>query len=137
MRIAKRILRQEPDLGERIKDDSAWVHPFDFLQQSALQHELANLEAANMGNADSYVEKKDADEGKLPLPDWFTAIDFGSWNCTQVSERITGLGWVWRGAQAQPWPAGPEVQKCGKCLDAVPLVYNGHIGCQSHDQVVV
>ena len=42
-----------------------------------------------MGSADSYVEKKDADEGKLPLPDWFTAIEFGSWNCTQVSERIT------------------------------------------------
>ena len=42
-----------------------------------------------MGSADSYVEKKDADEGKLPLPDWFTAIQFGSWNCTQVSERIT------------------------------------------------
>ena len=50
---------------------------------------VANLEAANMGSADSYVEKKDADEGKLPLPDWFTAIQFGSWNCTQVSERIT------------------------------------------------
>ena len=50
---------------------------------------VANLAAANMGNADSYVEKKDADEGKLPLPAWFTAIDFGSWNCTQVSERIT------------------------------------------------
>jgi hypothetical protein len=50
---------------------------------------VANLAAANMGNADSYVEKKDADEGKLPLPEWFTAIDFGSWNCTQVSERIT------------------------------------------------
>ena len=50
---------------------------------------VANLEAANMGSADSYVEKKDADEGKLPLPDWFTAIRFGSWNCTQVSERIT------------------------------------------------
>ena len=50
---------------------------------------VANLAAANMGNADSYVEKKDADEGKLPLPDWFTAIEFASWNCAQVSERIT------------------------------------------------
>jgi hypothetical protein len=50
---------------------------------------VANLEAANMGSADSYVEKKGADEGKLPLPDWFTAIRFGSWNCKQVSERIT------------------------------------------------
>ena len=50
---------------------------------------VANLEAANMGSADSYVEKKDTDEGTLPLPDWFSAIQFGSWNCTQVSERIT------------------------------------------------
>lgn len=50
---------------------------------------VANLEAASMGSADSYVEKKDADEGKLPLPDWFTAIRFGSWNCAQVGERIT------------------------------------------------
>jgi hypothetical protein len=50
---------------------------------------VANLEAANMGSADSYVEKKDIDEGKLPLPDWFTAIRFGSWNCTKVNERIT------------------------------------------------
>ena len=50
---------------------------------------VANLAAADMGNADSYVEKKGADQGKLPLPDWFTAIEFASWNCTQVSERIS------------------------------------------------
>jgi hypothetical protein len=50
---------------------------------------VANLEAASMGSADSYIEKKDTDEGKLPLPDWFSDIEFGSWNCTQVSERIT------------------------------------------------
>jgi hypothetical protein len=50
---------------------------------------VANLEAANMGSADSYVEKKDADLGTLPLPEWFTGILFGSWNCTRVGERIT------------------------------------------------
>lgn len=50
---------------------------------------VANLAAAGMGNADTYVELKDADQGKLPLPEWFTGIRFGSWNCTQVSERIT------------------------------------------------
>lgn len=50
---------------------------------------VANLAAADMGNADSYVTKKEADEGRLPLPDWFVGIDFGSWNCTQVGERIT------------------------------------------------
>jgi hypothetical protein len=42
-----------------------------------------------MGNADSYVDKKDEDAGKLPLPDWFTGIRFGSWNCTQVGDRMT------------------------------------------------
>jgi hypothetical protein len=42
-----------------------------------------------MGNADSYVDKKDVDEGALPLPDWFTDISFGSWNCTQLGQRIT------------------------------------------------
>jgi hypothetical protein len=50
---------------------------------------IANLEAASMGSADSYVEKKDADEGKLPLPSWFTSIRFGSWNCRQLGGRIT------------------------------------------------
>lgn len=50
---------------------------------------VANLAAAGMGNADTYVELKDVDQGKLPLPEWFTAIRFGSWNCTRVSERMT------------------------------------------------
>ena len=27
--------------------------------------------------------------GSLPLPEWFTGIRFGSWNCTQVGDRIT------------------------------------------------
>jgi hypothetical protein len=53
---------------------------------------VANLEAASMGNADAYVEKKDVDEGALPLPDWFPAIRFGSWNCEQVGERIVSGG---------------------------------------------
>ena len=50
---------------------------------------VANLEAVNMGSADRYVDKKDVDEGGLPLPDWFTGIRFGSWNATMVGERIT------------------------------------------------
>lgn len=49
---------------------------------------VANLEAAGMGSADKYVERKDVDEGELPLPEWFTRIRFGSWNCARVSERI-------------------------------------------------
>ena len=53
---------------------------------------LANLEAASMGSADSYIDKKDADQGRLPLPEWFAGIRFGSWNCTQLGERITPDG---------------------------------------------
>jgi hypothetical protein len=53
---------------------------------------LANLAASGMGDADSYIEKKDLDEGRLPLPDWFAGIRFGSWNCTQIGERVTLAG---------------------------------------------
>jgi hypothetical protein len=53
---------------------------------------VANLAAAGMGNADTYIDLKghDADPGEdpLPLPDWFAAIRFGSWNATGTSERI-------------------------------------------------
>lgn len=50
---------------------------------------LANLAAASMGSADSYVSKKEDDQGHLPLPEWFTGIRFGSWNCTQLGDPIT------------------------------------------------
>ncbi|MGZ4672470.1 MAG: hypothetical protein ACXV8K_07400 [Ilumatobacteraceae bacterium] len=50
---------------------------------------VANLAAANLGNAANYVEKQGADKGRLSLPDWFSAVEVGSWNCTQVSERTT------------------------------------------------
>ena len=53
---------------------------------------VANLEVANMGSADRYVDKKDIDQGELPLPAWFTDIRFGSWNCSIVGERITPHG---------------------------------------------
>lgn len=52
---------------------------------------VANLAAAGMGNADTYVELKGDDGGAdtaLPLPDWFSAIRFASWNATATSERI-------------------------------------------------
>jgi hypothetical protein len=42
---------------------------------------VKNLEAAGMGNADSYVDKQD----RLPLPEWFPDIRFGSWNCTRIN----------------------------------------------------
>lgn len=51
---------------------------------------VANLAAAGMGNADTYIDLKgDGDAADpLPLPDWFAAIRFGSWNATGTSERI-------------------------------------------------
>jgi hypothetical protein len=56
---------------------------------------VANLAAAGMGNADTYIEMKgegdDADD-PLPLPDWFAAIRFASWNATRTSDRIVPAG---------------------------------------------
>ena len=60
---------------------------------------VANLAAAGMGNADTYIEMKgaqikgDADDADhaddpLPLPDWFAGIRFASWNAIGTSERI-------------------------------------------------
>ena len=52
---------------------------------------VANLAAAGMGNADTYIDMKGEDghgEDALPLPDWFAAIRFGSWNATGTSDRI-------------------------------------------------
>jgi hypothetical protein len=52
---------------------------------------VANLAAAGMGNADTYIEMKGEDDhshDELPLPDWFAGIRFASWNATGTSERI-------------------------------------------------
>ena len=37
-----------------------------------------------MGDAGAYLDKPDDDA--LPVPDWFAAIRFASWNCTQIGE---------------------------------------------------
>jgi hypothetical protein len=52
---------------------------------------VANLAAAGMGNADTYIEMKgegEAADDPLPLPDWFAGIRFGSWNAVGTSDRI-------------------------------------------------
>ncbi len=52
---------------------------------------VANLAAAGMGNADTYIDMKgDAPHAgdPLPLPDWFAGIRFASWNGTSTSDRI-------------------------------------------------
>jgi hypothetical protein len=50
---------------------------------------LANLAASGMGSADTYIAKKGSDEGWLPLPEWFAAIRFGSWNGTSLGDTMT------------------------------------------------
>lgn len=51
---------------------------------------VANLAAAGMGNADTYIDlKAGADDlDPLPLPDWFAGIRFGAYNATGTSVRI-------------------------------------------------
>jgi hypothetical protein len=52
---------------------------------------VANLAAAGMGNADTYIDMKGehtTGDDPLPLPDWFADIRFGSWNATATSDRI-------------------------------------------------
>lgn len=56
---------------------------------------VANLAAAGMGNADTYIDMKGEGGGgddPLPLPDWFAGIRFGSWNATGTSDRIVPHG---------------------------------------------
>ena len=48
---------------------------------------VANLAAAGMGNADTYIDMKGSDEAnELPLPDWFAEIRFGSWNAPERAD---------------------------------------------------
>ena len=52
---------------------------------------VANLAAAGMGNADTYIDMKGDDpstDDPLPLPDWFAGIRFASWSATGTSQRI-------------------------------------------------
>jgi hypothetical protein len=52
---------------------------------------VANLAAAGMGNADTYIDMKVGEpetHDPLPLPDWFAGIRFASWNATGTSTRI-------------------------------------------------
>jgi len=49
---------------------------------------VAALGQVGMGSKDSYSELKDADEGQLPLPEWFGAVEFASCNCLALGERI-------------------------------------------------
>lgn len=56
---------------------------------------VANLAAAGMGNADTYIDMKGDEPGPddpLPLPDWFSGIRFASWNGTGTSDRILPHG---------------------------------------------
>jgi hypothetical protein len=51
---------------------------------------LEELEQANLGNAEIYAELKAADEGFLPLPEWFGDVLFASWNCYALGAPVEG-----------------------------------------------
>jgi hypothetical protein len=48
---------------------------------------LAELERANLGNAERYADAKATDEGFLPLPAWFGDVLFTSWNGYALESR--------------------------------------------------
>ncbi len=51
---------------------------------------VRELERAGLNSRDSYVDLKDGDEGKLPLPPWFDRTQFASWNCLPLGVRRGG-----------------------------------------------
>lgn len=91
--VAARRYRISPEVGA---DESGGyrflsVYELDCPPEQA----VANLAAAGMGNADTYIELKgesDAADDPLPLPDWFAGIRFASWNATATSDRIVAGG---------------------------------------------
>jgi hypothetical protein len=44
----------------------------------------AELEQASLGTKESYAELKEVDASGPPLPDWWDAVTFASWNCEPV-----------------------------------------------------
>lgn len=76
-----------------VRADGVVTHRFLSLYELDVSPDVAvrNLAAAGMGNADSYVAKKDAPgaaSDPLPLPDWFPLIGFASFNAVRIGERI-------------------------------------------------
>ena len=45
---------------------------------------VAALERAGLGSKDSYAE---GERETLPLPPWFSRVEFASWNCLPLGER--------------------------------------------------
>ena len=49
---------------------------------------LAEMAKRQLGNTDTYAERKAVDSSGPPLPDWWDRVRFASWNCIATGERI-------------------------------------------------
>ena len=51
-----------------------------------LLEEMAKLQ---LGNVDTYAERKQVDSSGPALPEWWDRVRFASWNCIALGERVT------------------------------------------------
>ena len=51
-----------------------------------LLEEMAKLQ---LGNVDTYAERKQVDSSGPPLPEWWDRVRFASWNCIALGERVS------------------------------------------------
>jgi len=50
---------------------------------------LAEMAKRQLGNVDTYAERKEVDSSGPPLPEWWDRVRFASWNCIALGERVT------------------------------------------------
>jgi hypothetical protein len=89
--VAATRYRIEPEVGAGESGGYRFLSLYEL--DCPPEQAVANLAAAGMGNADSYVEKKaGGGDDPLPLPDWFSGIRFASWNATATADRNVAGG---------------------------------------------
>jgi hypothetical protein len=50
---------------------------------------LAEMAKRQLGNVDTYAERKEVDSSGPPLPEWWDRVRFASWNCIALGERVS------------------------------------------------
>ncbi len=48
---------------------------------------MEGMEAANLNDADAYVDRKEAGDDGPALPAWWDGVRFASFNCIAIGER--------------------------------------------------
>ena len=78
---AVRRYRMEPVVGA-----GALPHRFIAVYETDTdpREAVASLERAGLGSKDAYAE---GEREQLPLPPWFTRVQFASWNCLPLESR--------------------------------------------------